>query len=322
MRNIVLVTTILFASACGNAGGASIAPSTPLVVVNGQAPVTYGQVTTGTPPLSTSTLPAQPEILRTNTSCRTPTASANARAAYVYTYGGGVRTPMHHVSIKDTPEAAAERDQKRREAASKLKAQTKPMSQKAMRKEAMAFAEGNTVESSRQIDVLVTETDAPVFLYLTSYDSVLWNIQRAPGVTIDGIVVNSYDAGVIANGVEADRTAFISFANSPNKTCYVGGKGRAVPVEERVAAARKLNPSIDLRTRKEQWDEEYRDTRRFFRTNVRSLIGKHPEWILNDARKGSFQAVLVGSAPAEPFQAQPIGRLQMPSHIIPYWGTR
>jgi len=60
MRNIVLATTLLFASACGNAGGTSIEASTPLVITDGQAPVTYGQVTTGTPSLSTSTLPAQP----------------------------------------------------------------------------------------------------------------------------------------------------------------------------------------------------------------------------------------------------------------------
>ena len=43
MRNTVLATTLLFASACGNAGGTSIEASTPLVIAEGQAPVTYGQ---------------------------------------------------------------------------------------------------------------------------------------------------------------------------------------------------------------------------------------------------------------------------------------
>ena len=42
MRNTVLATTLLFASACGNAGGTSIEASTPLVIAEGQAPVTYG----------------------------------------------------------------------------------------------------------------------------------------------------------------------------------------------------------------------------------------------------------------------------------------
>jgi hypothetical protein len=314
MRNIVLSTILLFASACGDAGGKSMPASTPLVVDDGQAALSYGQVTTGTPALSMSDLPAQPEVVRTNTSCRTPKASANARAAYVYTYGGGVSTPLQHINRIDTPETIAERAAMVRERRKNAKT--------AIQREALNTFIGNAVNTAHQIDVLVTETDAPVFLYLTSYNSVMWNIQRAPGVEIDGVVVNSYKAGSVANGVEAARTGFISFDNSPGKKCYVSAPGRIIPVEERIASAKKLNPNVDLTNYKDQWEQEYRSANKFYRQDLKRLIGKRPEWVLNNARGGKYNAVLVGPAPTEPFQGQPIDRLQIPSHITPFWGSK
>src|SRR6185295_16310108 len=141
--------------------------------------------------------------------------------------------PLHHVNFHDTPEQAEERRRVIRE----LK---RGQPQNAFTREASAFAAGNEVEWSSRIDVLVTETEAPVFLYLSSYDPILWNIQLSPGARLDGVVVNSYDAGVIANGMDPARTALVSFANSPGAKCYVSAPIRAVPVAERVAAAKKI----------------------------------------------------------------------------------
>lgn len=314
MRHLIWASAFLTLSACGNGGGSSIAASTPLVVAEGQPAISYGQVTSGTPKLSPAPLAAPLEEVRTSAACRTPKARSGAKTAYVYTYGGGVSSPLHHIDRKDTPEAIAEREALIRER--KANAKT------AVQREAIGMAIGNAVQNSRQIDVLVTETDAPVFLYLNSYDSVLWNIQRAPGVEIDGIVVNSYNAGAIANGVDAARTGFISFDNSPTRNCYIGGQGRAIPVEERIASAKRLNPDFDPRRYKAQWEQEYRDATRFFRQDVKKLSGKRPQWILNDARGSAFNAVLVGPAPAAPFEAQAVSRVQIPSHITPYWGGR
>lgn len=288
--------------------------STPLVVIDGQSAVNYGQVTMGTPSINVSDLPARQEVIRTNTSCRTPRASGNARAAYVYTYSGGIRTPLHHINRKDTPEAIAERKAMIRERTKNAKT--------AMQREALGTAIGNAVNNARQIEVLVTETDAPVFLYLTSYDSVLWNIQRAPGVDIDGVVINSYEAGAIANGVDASRTGIISFDNSPTRKCYVSAPGRVIPVEGRIASAKKLNPNVDLSRYEKQWQQEYRDAKRFYGQDIKNLTGKRPEWILDNARDGEFNAILVGPKPTAPFEAQAITRLQIPSHITPFWGTR
>lgn len=318
MRKIALTTALLFLAACGAAGSKTVDPATLVVVDENADQVAYGQITTGTPALSPNAVPAQFEAVRTSSSCRTPKPGHGARVAYVYTYGGGNSVPVHHVNFEDTPEAAAER--KRLIQEMKRNPDTRPKS--ALQREAMSFAVGNAVEMSRQVDVLVTETDAPVFLYLMSYDSILWNIQRAPGVEIDGIVVNSYDAGVIANGVDAKRTGFISFANSPNSKCYVSGRGRAIPPRERVEAAKKMNPNLDLSSYKKQWDAEYRENQVFFHSDLPRLIGARPDWVINDARGGKFQAVLVGPAPATPFEAQPVTRLQVPSTITPFWGTR
>jgi len=322
MRNIALTTALLFLAACGAGGSKTVDPGTLVVVDENADQVAYGQITTGTPALSPNAMPAQFEAVRTSSSCRTPKPGHGARVAYVYTYGGGNSVPVHHVNFEDTPEAAAERRRELQARKQERKSEPKSLMQSAVEREAIGFAAGNAVEMSRQVDVLVTETDAPVFLYLMSYGSILWNIQRAPGVEIDGIVINSYDAGVIANGVDAKRTGFISFANSPNSKCYVSGRGRAIPPRERVEAAKKMNPDLDLSSYKKQWDAEYRENQVFFHSDLPRLIGARPDWVINDARGGKFQAVLVGPVPAAPFEAQPVTRLQVPSTITPFWGTR
>lgn len=320
MRKFSAALIALALSACGpSTQGATIAPDTPLIVGEDQPQVLYGQVVSEGIGFSAGTLPTLFEKIATTTNCRrTPRPSSNARAAYVYTYGGGKSVPAHHVNFEDTPELAAER----RKMLQAMKRDPKTRPNTAVQKAAMRFAAGNAVEQAQRVDILVTETEAPVFLYLASYDSVLWNIQRAPGVEIDGIIVNSYNAGIVANGVDAGRTAFISFANSPGKDCYVKGQGRAVPAEERVAAAKARNPSIDLRNYEKQWRDEYRHNMKFFRSELPRLMGARPEWILNDAKGGSFDAVLVGPAPAAPFAEHPVTKLQIPSHTTPFWGTR
>ena len=172
------------------------------------------------------------------------------------------------------------------------------------------------------MDVLVTETEAPVYLVLTSYNAILWNIQLAPGAQIDGIVVSAYEGGAIANGTSARRTGFMGFDGSPNRSCRLDGRGKPVPTEVRIAGAKDLNPDFDPRGYKERWDAEYREAQKFFAVDLRQKIGKAPTWLLNDARGGSFQAVLVGPVPSEPFAQQPVTRLQIPSYVAPYWGTR
>jgi hypothetical protein len=317
MRTILASIVLLGVAACDGFGDTSspIPPETLLAVTDGQDTVAYGQAVSGNVDFDTARPPVPFEILDTDPSCRKPRARPGAKAAYVYTYGGGIHVPLHHVNFQDTPEQAEARRRLIRE----LK---RGQPQNAITREATAFMTGNAVEWSSRIDVLVTETEAPVFLYLSSYDPILWNIQLAPGAELDGVVVNSYDAGMVANGMEPERTALISFDNSPGAKCYAKAPVRAIPVAQRIAAARKINPDFNPRPYMKEWEEDYRKGQRFD-ADVRQLIGKHPSWVITHSADGAgINAILVGPPPAAPFALQPITRLQIPSHITPFWGAR
>jgi hypothetical protein len=305
----------------GEGSGEVIAPETPLVVADGEYPTRMNQVSVGQPHLTSAQLPAVFETVDAEPNCRMPRPSRDAKLAYVYTYGGGVKTPLHYIADGADAEQIAARMAFTKEVAKQV-AREGGFVEGAVARQFASFAKGNSVEWATRVDVLVTETEAPVFLVLTSYNAILWNIQLAPGAQIDGIVVSAYEGGAIANGASAPRTGFMGFDGSPNRSCRLDGRGKPVPTEVRIAGAKDLNPDFDPRGYKERWDAEYRDAQKFFSVDLRQKIGKSPTWLLNDARGNSFQAVLVGPTPNEPFVQQPVTRLQVPSYVAPYWGTR
>jgi hypothetical protein len=323
MRTILASAALLGLAACDGMGDAAstIPPETLLAVTEGQDTVTYGQVVSGSVAFGGARPPVPFEVLPVvESGCRKPKARSGAKAAYVYTYGGGVHVPLHHVNARITPEQIEERRRLIREI--KRSQSQGSFTQNAFMREASGFMAGNSVEWSSRIDVLVTETEAPVFLYLSSYDSILWNIQLAPGATLDGVVVNSYDAGMVANGMDPERTALVSFANSPGAKCYAEPPVRAIPVAQRIAAARKINPDFDPSRYRQAWEEDYRKGQHF-NTNVTQLVGKRPDWVITRSADGNgINAILVGPPPATPFALQPITRLQVPSHITTFWGSR
>lgn len=316
MRTMLISLALLGVAACdGLDTSASIPLETLLATAEGQDTVAYGQAVSGSVAFAGAQPPVPFEILPADASCRKPRARSGAKAAYVYTYGGGIHVPLHHVNFQDTPEQAEERRRLIRE----LK---RGQQQNAFTREASAFMTGNAVEWSSRIDVLVTETEAPVFLYLSSYDSILWNIQLAPGARLDGVVVNSYDASMVANGMDAARTALVSFGNSPGAKCYARPPVRAIPVAQRIAAARKMNPDFNPSPYLKEWEEDYRKGQHF-NSEVVQLTGKRPDWIITRSADGDgIKAILVGPPPVAPFALQPITRLQIPSHITTFWGTR
>lgn len=298
-----------------------IAPDTPLVVADDQTSTLMSQISTGQPDLVSTRVPTIFETVDAEPNCRMPRPSGAAKVAYVYTYGGGVKTPLHYIADGADAELIAARMAITKEIAKEV-ARQGSFIEGAIAREFAGFVKGNSVEWVKRIDVLVTETDAPVFLVLTSYDAVLWNIQLAPDAVIDGIVVSAYEGGAIANGVSSRRTGFMGFDGSPNRSCRLEGRGKPVPSDVRIAGAKELNPDFEPSGYIERWDEEYRDGQKFFSIGLRQKIGKTPTWLLNDARGGSFQAVLVGPVPETPFQQQAITSLQLPSYVAPYWGTR
>lgn len=305
----------------GEGSGEVIAPDTLLVVADGQDPVVMNQVSAGQPDLVSTQLPTQFETVDADPNCRMPRPSSQARVGYVYTYGGGVKTPLHYIADGADAAIIAERMAVTKEIAKQV-AREGGFIEGALAREFAGFAKGNSVEWVTRVDVLVTETEAPVFLVLTSYNAILWNIQLAPGATLDGVVVSAYEGGAVANGASARRTGFMGFDGSPNRKCRLEGRGKPVPSEVRIAGAKELNPDFDAGSYKQRWDEEYREGQKFFAVDLRQKIGKTPTWLLNDARGETFQAVLVGPVPEAPFQQQPVTRLQIPSYVAPFWGTR
>ena len=60
----------------------------------------------------------------------------------------------------------------------------------------------NGGSAMRVANVIVTETDAPVYLVLSGQFKTLWNIQKAPGATISAITVVGDDTQGVANAPE------------------------------------------------------------------------------------------------------------------------
>lgn len=317
MRTILAGIALVGVAACGAPGeGSSAIPGdTVLAVSDGQPSMAYGEAVSGAVAFDMAQPPVAFETLQVTGSCNKPKARAGAKAAYVDTYGGGVHVPLHHVSFQDTPEQA----EARRAAVHRLK---EGMPQDALAKGALTFATGNAVQWSSRIDVLVTETHAPVFLYLSSYNSILWNIQLAPGASLDGVVVNSYHASMVANGADAARTALVSFDHSPGSRCYAQPPVRTIPVADRIAAARKINADFDASQYRQQWEADYRKGENFNAETTR-LTGKRPDWVITRSADGNgINAILIGPPPTAPIALQPVTRLQIPSHITPFWGAR
>ena len=73
---------------------------------------------------------------------------------------------------------------------------------------------------------------------------------------------------------------------------------------------------------RQQWEEDYRKGQGFNAETAR-LIGKRPDWVITGSADGNgVKAILIGPPPAAPFALQPVVRLQIPSHITTFWGSR
>lgn len=326
MTRLVLVTLTVLLSSCSEAmlkaesNGKQISPDYPVTTVDGAPPATVGQIAIGQPRFANKEQAAPFEMVEADPNCRMPRPSGNARVAYAYTYGGGVKTPLQYVADGANADRMQAQINRSREIA--RQAGSHSFEAAALANEAAGFARGNAVEWISRIDVLVTETDAPVFLVLTSYNAVLWNIQTAPGVEIDGIVVSAYEGGAIANGVDERRTGFMGQRGAPNGRCYLKGQAQPATVEARTASALEINPGLNVSQYRERWAEEYRQGREFFGMTLTRTIGKRPEWIITHGPGTGTKAILVGDVPAQPFEQQPITKIQLPSYVWPYWGSR
>ena len=316
-----LILSSVLLAACGKQTPKSAFPADMNVVYDDAGdPAVLAEIVTRSEVLRADTVSANFEFVKVDPKCRAPRASRRAKVAYVYTYGGHNEVPVHHVEAENNKAANALRQEVIDFAISEMTDNS--FTAGMMGREFAQFQMSNQLESPGRVEVLVTETDAPVFLYLSSYNSVLWNIQLAPGAELDGVVVDAYEGGVVANGAPENRTAFKVFSKINGVRCRTKTYGLPIPVAERVASATDLNPNFDASRYEDEWKRDYKMAQDFFRQTLPKLSGKKPSWILSNARGGDFKAVLIGPVPAAPFEPQPIRRLQMPESVQPFWGTR
>ncbi len=238
----------------------------------------YGQVMSSVARMDTQVAPPI-EWIKIDKRCRMPRASKNARIVYIYAYGGGSRSPLVHAYR--TP-----------------------------------FDSGR--ERHGRTDIIVTETSQPVFLLLESYDSVLWTLQVAPGVEIDGVAILSYEGSSLANGPDNKRVGFLGFRGVENTKCFKRG-GEPVATDLRVARAAENN-YIAGQSDREKWNAEYRALIDWQGRYVLQLIGGQIDEQIYRGSAGRFNAVLVGPVPAEPFAGQAVTRLQVPDNLHVAWG--
>lgn len=301
-------------AACGPAGPAG-APDTLVANARGEAPVPYAAIATTALPLDPATQPAAWEFIEPRPKCAIPRPSPLARIVYTYSYGGGDHTPAQFVEGRDSAQILAIR-------AAREAARTEDVRDAAVLRTAAAVMTSNAINWTDRVDVLVTETEQPVFLYLASYNAVLWNIQLAPGARIDGIVVNAYEGGIIANGVSPSRTAILSQQSMSGQRCFTSGEGFAVTVEERIAGAKALNPDFDASRYRQEWKEEARGNEEYHRRILPGILGRKVDLYVMPVAGSAFSAMLVGPVPAQPFVPQPVTRLQVSAIAQPFWGSR
>lgn len=151
-----------------------------------------------------------------------------------------------------------------------------------------------SLKRARTTDVIVTKTDKPVNLLLSTHDANLWVIHSAPGVKINSINVLSYQgAGVIAPGMDPSKIKFI-VSNSENQKC-------------------RPNPK-----RSGTDNKSYQDWQKW----IRNKIGRVETNFDTEYR---LEAVLVGPAPLEPIAASPMGGtvvVDQSRYESVFWGTR
>lgn len=151
--------------------------------------------------------------------CAMPRASSSDHIAYVYTYGGGHKTPMAH-AYKATGQGGE--------------------------------------EYHKRTDIVVTRTDKPVYLILDSYNSLMWNVVAAPGAQISGIGIMSYEGSSVSGVPEGVDVGFLAFRGVPNKKCFNRNRGSTVSVEERVRRAAENNYTAKASDRRE-WAQDLKD---------------------------------------------------------------
>ncbi len=272
---------LMLLTACGAGGPSGPDMETLLHNADKDPGLRYGHVVAPRTWLDADIAPVI-EAIKVDSRCRIPKASRNSKIVYIYDYSGGDRAPLHHGYKEASEGKRAQHD---------------------------------------QTDVIVTDTEAPIFLMLESYNATLWNLQVAPGVKIDGVAVLSYEGSSLANGPEANRVGFLGFRGVENTRCWQRGGGKPVPVDLRVKHAAENGYEATASDRK-KWEDDYKKRQDWMTQSVPRLVGGRIDQFLGRSGKGELNAILVGPVPDVPFAGQPVTQIYVPDNLNVAWGRR
>ncbi len=236
----------------------------------GQPALKLGDVAVGRFSPAVKERPASFEPIPARPRCGLPRPSNGAEIVRTYSYGGGSWSPLYSVE----------------------------------RRGELVMGSRNT----RPARILVTETEKPVFLFLTSYDDRLWIIDVAPGATLDGVAISGYEHQAVLADIDPKRIGFATFRGQSD--CTIIPKPRHVRGSGSVAG---LN---------QQQMEKMQDQRR--------EDMKYDQWMASRIGKPTIEyfpstlaALLVGPRPAQPLQlSSPEGRTVYVSEGAEvFWGS-
>ncbi len=282
-RYAVMILAATGLAACGVPSNSSSGPdmATRVYTATDQAELYYGEVVVPKAALNPASVPVI-EMVKTTTRCTLPKAGRGAMKVLVYGYSGGPRSPLFH-SYKASRQSAYKR--------------------------------------AARFDILVTETERPVYLVLASYTAVLWNLQLAPGAEIDGVSVLSYEGSAVANGPQARRVGFLGFRGAPHSKCYESGD-RPLKPETSAARAKATSGYIATSSDMARWEAEYRAARDWAGRYLPQKIGSAFDLKIYPETGYGAEVILIGPVPEQPFAGQPIHTVMVADYVNPAWGTR
>ena len=214
--------------------------------------------------------------------CVMPRAKSGDHIAYVYTYGGGHRTPLAH---------------------------------------AYKAAHQTGQEYHVRSDVVVTRTDKPVYLILDSYNALMWNVVAAPGARISGVSVMSYEGSSVSGVPDGVDVGFLAFRGVDNKRCFNRNKGSTVPVDERVKRAAENGYTATSSDRR-KWAQDLKDSAEWRNRWVPRTFGGQISESLYPHQETGYVVHVGPQQPEAPYKMTPVTTVNVPDSIYPAWGTR
>ncbi|MDJ0943065.1 MAG: hypothetical protein QNJ30_06355 [Kiloniellales bacterium] len=238
------------------------------------------------------TAPAQFEAASA-AGCALPAPSEGAKVVLVEVYGGNNELPLHFISGKDVAGVASY---------IKSTGERPPLDR--------------MVKSSAadQIDVLVTETERPVYLVLTAYDEIVWSLHLAEDARLDGISVIGHEAQALAHVPEGLRKAVVVFDQSPQRGCMVTPQHPVTESWKALKAMNRKHGGEGFRHNLEKADRNHRAFRNWLRPRIGAV----------DLSLTAYQTshILVGPKPAAPIPYRPLSGavIAYSPSASPVWG--